>query len=66
MPYVHAFSFDDRELAAVLAGLRLLQHALLDENHPVPAAVWDIVTNGDLSYPLSGEEIDDLCQELNE
>jgi hypothetical protein len=53
-------SLTDRELAHVLAGLRLLQ----SESH-VPAPIDDIRTNGGRHAPMSPSEIDDLCEKLN-
>lgn len=50
-------SLDDRELAAVLAGLRLYQ-LYGDE-------MVDIATNLDEFAPLSEDEVDDLCERIN-
>ena len=50
----------DRELAAILAGLRLLQCEI-----DLPDAIFDILTNMRSFIPLHKEEIEDLCQRLN-
>ena len=50
-----------RELTAVLAALRLAQHGMFNDafrNMPH----WD----DDEQDPLSADEIDDLCERLNE
>lgn len=64
MVSIRAFYFDDRELAAVLAGLRLLQRSILEDAFIAPD-IRDLLTNGDLSYALGVAEIDDLCTELS-
>ena len=55
----------ERETAAILAGLRLLQRAL-DSN---PSVQWDgeqdILTNGGSHAGLEIEEINDLCEQVN-
>ncbi len=64
-------AFDDRELAAVMAGLRLLQQV---DGAPsagfVADAIYDqdceaIATGGGKFQPLDGAEIDALCERLN-
>lgn len=52
-----------QELAAVLAGLRLVQQRL----RPVPGGVNvdDILTGGGMFRPLSVEQINQLCEEIN-
>lgn len=54
---------DDRELAAVLAGLRLLQLNLA--RGTVGPAITDVLTNGGTVKLLEMDEIDDLCSRLN-
>lgn len=53
-----------RELASVLAGLRLLQHAITgtvaDED-----GIADIGTDGGKLEPLTADEVDTLCDRLN-
>ncbi|BCJ91831.1 hypothetical protein IZ6_25660 [Terrihabitans soli] len=53
---------DDRELASILAGLRLLQqtHVLSLSND-----IINIMTDGDQLVPLSPAEIDELCERIN-
>lgn len=54
---------NDRQLGAVLAGLRLLQaHAMDGYENP---HILDVFTNGESFEPLSPDEIDDLCDALN-
>ena len=59
----------DRELAAILAGLRLLQREFDDlDNVDEPLTrsdMYDIATNIGSFSPLTGEEIEALCQRLN-
>jgi len=64
-------ALDDRDLAAVLAGLRLLQQV---DGAPsagfVAEAIYDrdceaIATGGGKFHPLDGAEIDALCERLN-
>ena len=51
----------DRDLAAILAGLRLLQR---DYTLAEPS-IYDIASNMDSFRPLNTAEIDDLCLWLN-
>jgi len=53
---------DDRELAAILAGLRMVQQAL-DRDGILPYGVMDIYTNGKAG--LTSPQIDLLCRRLN-
>ncbi len=53
-------TLDRAELAAVLAGLRLLQ-----SSQAVPASITDIQTDGGEVEPLSLEQIDALCERIN-
>ena len=50
-----------RELAAVLAGLRLFQRAL----DALPPEIADIATDGGAVPPLSAAEVDALCARLD-
>lgn len=52
---------NERELATVLAALRLFQRT--DSAHSGPEN--DIASNGGAIEPLSNAEIDDLCERLN-
>jgi len=54
-----ALAVDDRELATVLAALRGHQR------RTCPPDLLDIATNGGRHVPLTGEEIDGLCERLN-
>lgn len=58
---LYRFSADDRELAAILAGLRLLQGSTDAHSH----AIELVVTDGGRFPRLSAEEIDALCERLN-
>jgi hypothetical protein len=54
--------FDTREVAAILAGLRLLQ----ENQHRLPERIEDIYTNsGEIDDPLDLAEIDVLCERIN-
>jgi hypothetical protein len=53
---------DDRELGAVLAGLRTLQAGI---ENGLTEGVQDVMTDGGTVEPLDVEEIDDLCVRLN-
>ena len=54
---------NERELASVLAGLRLLQG---EENGPIDGeAIDNIATNNGHLLALSDNEIDQLCERLN-
>lgn len=53
-------SVDARELAHVLAGLRLLQTA-----GRLPANLIEVATDAGTHAPMSLDEIDDLCERLN-
>ena len=57
-------TLDRRELAAVLAGLRLLQRELPRAAY-LPQGVHDIFDDGGTIEPLSVEEIDTLAETLN-
>lgn len=55
---------DNREFAAVLAGLRLVQ-AELPRSEFLPQGVHDIFDDGETLTPLTEDEIDTLCERLN-
>lgn len=52
-----------RELAAVLAGLRLLECHAMDGYQE--EGIADVANMGGTIEPLSAKEIDGLCQRLN-
>lgn len=58
-----------RELATVLAGLRLWQSGMLDINGPVVIGptdlLFEIADDGGDVEPLTSSEIDTLCERLN-
>jgi hypothetical protein len=57
---------NNRELAAVLAGLRLLQHSIVAEGYNnLPDAIDDIFQDGGTLKPLALAEIDELYGRLN-
>lgn len=52
---------NDRQTAAILAGLRLLQI-----NMPsLTSGIENILTSDGLVTPLTAEEIDELCETIN-
>jgi hypothetical protein len=51
-----------RQLAAVLAGLRLLQQHR-EQKRDLPDGIVEILE--DAGAPLTTREIDDLCEEIN-
>lgn len=53
-------TLDRMEMAAVLAGLRLLQSA-----QEVPAGINEVLTDCGEFAPLSLEQIDALCERIN-
>jgi hypothetical protein len=55
-------NLDDQELAAVLAGPRLLQRSL-DQGEVLPYGIMDIYTDG--GPGLTSPQIDLLCRRLN-
>ena len=57
-------ALDRRELAAVLAGLRLVQREL-PRGAYLPQGVHDIFDDGGTIEPLSVDEIDTLAETLN-
>lgn len=57
-------TLDTRELAAVLAGLRLVQRELPRSEY-LPQGVHDIFDDGGTIDPLSEDEIDTLCETIN-
>jgi hypothetical protein len=61
----------DRQMAAIMAGLRLLQHDLL-EGRQLPDGIEDILTNGESFQPLEAgqrllgkDPFDVLCERIN-
>lgn len=57
-------TLDDREIAAVLAGLRLVQGEL-GRGEFLPLGTHEIFDDGGTLEPLSRDEIDDLCEKMN-
>ncbi|KPN62880.1 hypothetical protein SAMN04488527_16012 [Aliiroseovarius crassostreae] len=57
-------TLDTRQLAAVLAGLRLIQ-AELPRSEFLPHGVSEIYDDGGTIDPLSAEELDNLCETIN-
>lgn len=57
-------TFSEREVAAILAGLRLIQ-AELPRGEFLPQGVQGIFDNGGDIEPLSEDEIDELCEKVN-
>lgn len=57
-------TLDDRQLAAVLAGLRLVQREL-PRGEYLPQGVHEIFDDSGSITPLTEDEIDDLCEEIN-
>jgi hypothetical protein len=53
-----------REIAAVIAGLRLVQREL-PRSEFLPQGVHDIFDDGGTLKPLSEDDIDTLCEEIN-
>lgn len=53
-------AIDDRELATILAGLRLRQRCDLHDYD-----LMDVATNGGQVQPLTDDEVDELCERLN-
>lgn len=53
-------SLTDRELAQVLAALRLYQRLAVHS-----ADLCDVATDGGSHEPMSPDEVDDLCERLN-
>lgn len=58
--------FNDRETAAVLAGLRSLQLSLISHKLQVGSTIDNIFNNCDTLNPLNAHEIDLLCEKINE
>ncbi|MGW8135394.1 hypothetical protein ACWGNZ_07120 [Sphingomonas zeae] len=54
---------NDREIAAVLAGLRTLQN--VQQHEALAPEIMNTMTNGGSLVPLSDIEIDALCEDLN-
>ncbi|MGD9613819.1 MAG: hypothetical protein AB7H90_01330 [Alphaproteobacteria bacterium] len=61
-----ALALPDRELAAVLAGLRLLQCGYVASGDPDDQAGIELIaSNNGALVPLDDDEIDALCERLN-
>jgi len=58
-------TLNQKELAAVLAGLRMLQSVSLKNDGLLPVEFADIMTDGGSFEGLDDIEIDELCQRLN-
>lgn len=56
---------NDRELAAVLTGLRMLQAQIDDGAGSVTDWVHEILTEGGTLAPMTGDELDVLCDHIN-
>jgi hypothetical protein len=54
----------DREVAAILTGLRLLQEAG-DRSAVLSPALQDIVSDGGRLAPLDADELDQLAERIN-
>jgi hypothetical protein len=54
---------NDRQLAAIIAGLRLIEHEM-PSRKDLPECVSEILDAGETIQPLSEREIDDLCDSL--
>ena len=52
------------EFNAILAGLRHLQNTLEDSGHGLSAGAKEILNDG-VDEPISPEEIDQLCKDIN-
>jgi len=55
---------DERELGTILAGLRLWQEYLQEKEFSPDH--MDIATNIGMFEPLSPDEIDELCERINQ
>jgi len=64
-----AEKLNDREIGAVLAGLRLIQGmregTVTTTKAEMDVAIDDIESNGGKHDPLDADEIDALCERLN-
>jgi len=62
-----AVALNDREISAVLAGLRMLQYAIDNATSygGLHEDIIDISSNGGTLEPLGSEEIDELCERVN-
>jgi len=66
LPEVITYSFSAIERDAILAGLRCLQDMRTMNAGELHAALHDILTNDGAHEGLSDEQIDRLCEELNQ
>ena len=64
MSKTSTISLENREIAAVMAGLRLIQREL-PRGEFLPQGVHDIYDNCGTLNPLSEDEIDELCERLD-
>ena len=65
VPVVSLLEFSTSELNAMLAGLRLLQQEI-SRGEFLPQGVSDIFDNGGTEKPLTADEIDQLCERINQ
>jgi hypothetical protein len=56
-----SFRFDRRQLSTIFAALRHWQRVGMIDDTPE----WDIATDGGSLEPMSVDEIDGLCEEIN-
>lgn len=61
LPADHLLAVSDRELATILAALRLFQHTVF-----LPPGVTDVATNDGEFVLMNDDEIDKLCEDLNQ
>lgn len=54
------------ERNTVLAALRCFQEVVEATNNELPDRLLDIATNGGAHEPMSLDDIDDLCERLNQ
>lgn len=59
--------FSWREVAAIVASLRLLQQALEKDGdgETLPSSIRNILTDDDTLEPITVDEIDELCEAVN-
>lgn len=61
MDEINVYEIYDRDLHTILAALRMYQNRIND----IPERFLEIATNYGEVDPLTADEIDDLCEELN-
>lgn len=59
-------TFNDTERDAILCGLRMLQQQLQFGPDSLSPLHLPILTNDDEHYPITRDEIDDLCDAINQ